>query len=135
MESEDDVITSYMDDPCSVSEPNQQILESILSCERQETIETAEGSEELPVVAPHGSILVELEPRKTLNINPDLSKSPKKQLLDVLQKHKEVFSWDYSDMKGIPADLCTHHIYVKEDCRPVRQPQSRMNPALKIVVK
>jgi hypothetical protein len=48
MESEDDVITSFMDDPCSISEPNQQILESILSCETQETIETTEGLEELP---------------------------------------------------------------------------------------
>ena len=38
-------------------------------------------------------------------------------------------------MKGIPANSCTHHIYIKEDCCPVRQPQRRMNPALKNVVK
>lgn len=124
-----------MDDPCFISEPNQQILESILSCETQQTIETTKGSEELPVDAPHGSVPMELEPGKTLNINPNLSESKKKQLLDVLQKHKEAFSWDYSDMKGIPAYLCTHHIYIKEYCCPIRQPQRRMNPALKNVVK
>jgi hypothetical protein len=78
---------------------------------------------------------VELEPGKTLNINPTLSKSQKKQLLDVLRKHKEAFAWDYIDMKGIPANSCTHHIYIKEDCHPMRQPQRRMNPALKNVVK
>jgi hypothetical protein len=135
IESEDDVITSFMDDPCSISETNQQFLESILSCETQETIETTEGSEELPVDAPSESVPVELEPGKTLNINPTLSESQKKQLVDVLRKHKEAFTWDYTDMKGIPANSCTHHIYIKEDCRPVRQPQRRMNPALKNVVK
>ena len=44
METEDDVITSFMDDPYSISEPNQKIIEYILSCETQETIETTEGS-------------------------------------------------------------------------------------------
>ena len=85
--------------------------------------------------APHESVQVEIEPGKTLNINPDLSESQKKQLVDVFQKHKEAFAWDYSDMKGIPANLCTHHIYIKEDCSPIRQPQRRMNPALKNIVK
>ena len=38
-------------------------------------------------------------------------------------------------MKGIHPGLCTHCIYLKEDCKPVRQPQCRMNPALKEIVK
>jgi len=38
-------------------------------------------------------------------------------------------------MKVIPVDLCTHHIYIKEYCHLVRQPQRTMNPALKSVVK
>jgi len=66
---------------------------------------------------------VEIEPGKTLNINPNLSLAQTKQLLKILQEQKEAFAWDYTDMKGIPADLCTHHIYIKEDCQPVRQPQ------------
>jgi hypothetical protein len=56
IESEDDVITSFMDDPCSISETNQQFLESILSCETQETIETTEGSKDLPIDAPSESV-------------------------------------------------------------------------------
>jgi len=31
--------------------------------------------------------------------------------------------------------ICTHHIYIKEDCKLVRQPQKRMNQALKDIVK
>jgi hypothetical protein len=38
-------------------------------------------------------------------------------------------------MKGISPDLCTHRIYIKEDCRPIYQPQRRMNPNLKEILK
>ena len=38
-------------------------------------------------------------------------------------------------MKGISLDLCTHHIYIKDDSHPVCQPQRRMNPLMKDVVK
>ena len=31
--------------------------------------------------------------------------------------------------------VCTHHIYIKEYCEPVRLPQRRMNPALKYIIK
>ena len=81
-----------MDDPCSVSEPNQQMLESILSCETQETMETIKGLEEPPADTPHESVQVELEPRKTVNINPNLLESQKKQLVDILRKPKEAFA-------------------------------------------
>lgn len=37
-------------------------------------------------------------------------------------------------MKGIHPIICTHHIYTTE-ARPVRQPQRRINPALKEIVK
>ena len=38
-------------------------------------------------------------------------------------------------MKGVHPLVCTHHIYIKKDCKPVRKPQRRMNPALKDIVK
>jgi len=37
-------------------------------------------------------------------------------------------------MKGIPLEICTHHRYT-EDIKHVRQPQRRLNPALKDIVK
>ena len=39
------------------------------------------------------------------------------------------------DIKGIPSNPCTHHIYIKSDSRPVCQPQQRMNPNLRDIVK
>lgn len=38
-------------------------------------------------------------------------------------------------MKGLHPSMCTHHIYIKEGCKPVWQPQRRMNLALKDIVK
>ena len=60
------------------------------------------------------SVAVEVEPGKTLNINPDLSTAETHRLMKLLTVHKEAFAWDYMDKKGIPFELCTHHIYIKE---------------------
>ena len=38
-------------------------------------------------------------------------------------------------MKGIHLHTCIHHIYIYPNISPVRQPQRRMNPALKDIVK
>jgi hypothetical protein len=38
-------------------------------------------------------------------------------------------------MKGIHLDTCMHHIYTNDQIKPVRQPQRRMNLALKDIVK
>ena len=38
-------------------------------------------------------------------------------------------------MKGISPKNCTHHIYIEENCKPIRQPQRQMNPNLREIVK
>ena len=60
-------------------------------------------------------LAVEIHPGKTFNINAKLDSSQQKQLIEILRKHSSAFAWDYTDMKGIHANLCTHHIYLKED--------------------
>jgi len=55
--------------------------------------------------------------------------------MKLLYENKEAFAWNYTDMKGISPELCTHHIYIKEGARPVCQPQRRMNPNLREIVK
>jgi len=54
----------------------------------QESIETTDGFEELATIASHDIIPMEIEPGRTLNINPNLSESQTKQLLDVLRNQK-----------------------------------------------
>ena len=38
-------------------------------------------------------------------------------------------------MKGVHPSVCTSHIYIKEGCKLVRQPQRMMNRTLKDIVK
>ena len=78
---------------------------------------------------------VEFGPERTLKISSCLSPSQEKELCSLLTCHLEAFSPSYKEMKGIHSSFCTHHIYIKEDCKPVRQPQSRMNLALKDILK
>jgi len=38
-------------------------------------------------------------------------------------------------MQGIHPKTCIHHIYIDETIKLVRQPQRRMNPMMKEIVK
>ena len=53
----------------------------------------------------------------------------------MLREHIDAFSWIYNETKGVHPLVCTHHIYIKEGCNPMCQPQRRMNPTLKDIVK
>ena len=80
-------------------------------------------------------ISVEIIPGNTLSISVDLDFEQHKQLISLLRKHSGEFSWDYKDMPKIHPDTCTHHIYLQENSRLVRQPQRRMNLVVKDIVK
>lgn len=79
--------------------------------------------------------LVEISLGKSLHITSDLDASQQEQLVNLLLNHLDAFAWGYEDMKGIPPKTYTHHIYIQDGARTVRQPQSRMNPTLRDVVK
>eukprot|EP00253_Pinus_taeda_P014788 PITA_14788 len=82
-----------------------------------------------------GSSAIEIFLGKTLNINKNLERSQQGELTKILQKHSTAFAWEYTYMKGIDPKTCIHHIYIKENSRPIRQPQRRMNPNLREIVK
>ena len=80
------------------------------------------------------TIPCEVGPEKFLHINAILSEDQQAQLLKVLKKQAREFAWEYTDMKPIHPDTCIHHIYMDLSIPHVRQPQRRMNPALKDIV-
>ena len=49
--------------------------------------------------------------------------------------NKQALGWKISDLKGISPTICTHHIYLEEDSKAVRQPQRRLNPHIQEVVR
>ena len=55
-------------------------------------------------------------------------------LLHLLKMNKQDLGWKISDLKGISTTICTHHIYLEEELKAVRQPQRRLNPHMQEVV-
>ena len=55
-------------------------------------------------------------------------------LQHILRENKQAIGWKIYDLKGIDPLVCTHHIYLEGEVRPVRQPQRRLNPHMQEVV-
>ena len=55
--------------------------------------------------------------------------------MGIHKKSKQAIGWKIIDMKGISPVVCTHHIYLKEEAKPVRHPQRRLNPHMQEVVR
>ena len=68
-------------------------------------------------------------------ISSHLDKDQEEKLLDVLEEHKEAIGWTIADIKGISPSLIMHQIYLKENAKTSREPQSHLNPVLKEVVR
>ena len=64
-----------------------------------------------------------------------LTTSQEHNLLHLLKRNKQALGWKISDLKGINPTICTHHIYLEEESKAVRQPQRRLNPHLQEVVR
>jgi hypothetical protein len=77
----------------------------------------------------------DISPGKFLHIKSRLDADQQKQLVDILKEQSGEFSWEYTYMKGRHPDTCIHHIYTQGELTLVRQPQRRMNPVLKDIVK
>ena len=52
------------------------------------------------------------------------------KLLNLLREHKFALGWTIADIKGISPLICSH-----KGANPCRDPQRRLNPTMKEVVK
>ncbi|GJR68197.1 reverse transcriptase domain-containing protein [Tanacetum coccineum] len=68
-------------------------------------------------------------------ISSALSTDEKTRLLEVLQNHKGAIAWSIANIKGIDSSFCTHKIIMEDEFKPSVQPQRRVNPNIKEVVK
>ena len=50
-------------------------------------------------------------------------------------RFSSTFAWSYKDLKGIPPEVCQHHIILEEGAKPIRQRQRRLNPKYSLLVK
>ncbi|KAK2359233.1 hypothetical protein QL285_084625 [Trifolium repens] len=72
---------------------------------------------------------------KPVIISSSLSMTEEKSLIQVLKANKEAIGWTLSDLKGISPSYCMHNIMMEDDYKPVAQPQRRLNPIMKEVVR
>ncbi|KAI3734462.1 hypothetical protein L6452_13931 [Arctium lappa] len=57
------------------------------------------------------------------------------RLLELLRKHKKALGWTIADIKGISPSICQHKIILEDNSIGKVQPQRRLNPIMKEVVK
>ena len=71
----------------------------------------------------------------TVIISSSLELDQEKKLLEILKTHRTALGWTIADIKGISPLICTHRIHLEKDVKPSRQPQRRLIPIMKEVVK
>ena len=64
-----------------------------------------------------------------------LTTSQEHNPLHLLKRNKQALGWKIFNLKGINPTICTHHIYLEEESKAVRQSQRRLNPHLQEVVR
>jgi hypothetical protein len=68
-------------------------------------------------------------------ISDKLSQEETYRLVTVLERHKSAIGYSLHDLKGISPDLCTYYSPMDPDSSPSREPQWRLNNAMREVVK
>ena len=68
-------------------------------------------------------------------ISDKLSKDETLWLLTILEKHRSAFDYSLEDLKRISPALCIHRIPIDLAYSPSREPQHRLNNAMREVVK
>jgi nitrogen fixation protein len=57
------------------------------------------------------------------------------KLVELLRKHKTAIGWTIADIKGISPLICTHRINFEDEVKASRQPQHRLNPNMREILK
>jgi len=91
---------------------------------------------ELKVLPPHLKYVFLVDGgNKPVVISSALTTSEEEKLISVLKANEGAICWTLSDLKGISPSYCMHKIHMEQDYKPVAQPQQRLNPTMKEVVK
>jgi hypothetical protein len=121
----------------AVNEPWRPRFEELPETEKK----PMPSSEEIPQLElkplPNGFKYAYLGPGETflIVISAALNEEQEGKLLCVLRDHKLALGWTIADIKGISPLICTHKIYLEDDCKTSREPQRRLNPTMQDVVK
>jgi hypothetical protein len=68
-------------------------------------------------------------------ISDKLSNGETQRLVATLEKYRSVIGYSLKDRKGISPSLCTHHIPMDQDHKPIHEHQQQLKNAVREVVK
>ncbi|XP_057418149.1 uncharacterized protein LOC130712328 [Lotus japonicus] len=102
---------------------------------RDEEIPIEEKSELKPLPSSLKYAYLEEGENKPVILNSALTPLEEEKLLRVLRDHKSALGWTIDDIKGISPAICMHKILLEENYKPIVQPQRRLNPSMKDVVR
>ena len=68
-------------------------------------------------------------------ISSSLEEDQEKKLVDMLKLHTKAIGWTIADLRGISPAICQHRIILEEKNFTSIEPQRRLNPVMKEVVK
>ena len=74
-------------------------------------------------------------PAKTVRIGANLSQEEEVALVKFLRSNSDVFTWQPSDIPGIPREVIEHRLAVRADAKPVKQKLRRFAPNRKDAIK
>jgi hypothetical protein len=68
-------------------------------------------------------------------ISDKLSNAETRRLAGTLEKYQSVIGYSLKDLKGTSSSLCTHHVPMEQEHKPVCEHQRWLNKAMREVVK
>jgi hypothetical protein len=89
---EDDVISGFINNPTTVSNPTCQMLQDVLDCEAQGDLLEDLMEQQIPTIVVHNNKSVEIALGKSLNINANLEEQQQQKLIQTLSKYQQYFA-------------------------------------------
>ncbi|KAI3678549.1 hypothetical protein L6452_37845 [Arctium lappa] len=142
-EEEDDKEIALGDDP-----ENSNLEETVLASAA--AFEQLDSSDQKPftpsIVSPPDLELKQLpshlkyaflgeEGKLPVIISSTLESHQEKKLVDMLRLHTKALGWTMADLRGISPSICQHKIILEDKSFTSIEPQRRLNPVMKEVVK
>ncbi|RDX98897.1 Retrovirus-related Pol polyprotein from transposon 17.6, partial [Mucuna pruriens] len=78
---------------------------------------------------------LDIEQQLPVIIANKLRREQEDKLLNVIRQQRKAIGWKLSDLPRINPSICMHKILMKEEFKPIRQQQRRLNPTILDVVK
>ena len=134
---EDDCEEVCMIDAILEEQANEQQVQDVLTPQLSECLGEQQEPQCMSLVQGYWNRKKEILPLLTGDEPREpqlLTTSQEHNLLHLLKRNKQALGRKISDLKGINPTICTHHIYLEEESKAVKQPQRRLNPHLQEVV-